>query len=166
MKLDIVTWPDAVLAAKAKTLDEVTPELDELIENMIETMYESDGVGLAAPQVGQSIRLIVVDQTGPKIKGDLRVILNPEIVESSETEVESEEGCLSCPELTMKVMRKEWVKVTGLDREGKEITIDADGFLAIVLQHEIDHLNGLTLADRAGRLKKAMYRKKAMKWKR
>ncbi|QJB55842.1 peptide deformylase [Pseudodesulfovibrio sp. zrk46] len=164
MKLDIVTWPDEVLAAKAKTIEAVTPELDELIENMIETMYEADGVGLAAPQVGQSIRLIVVDQTGPKIRGDLRVILNPEIVES-EGEVDSEEGCLSCPELNVKVKRKERVKVTGMDREGNDIEIDADGFLAIVLQHEIDHLEGMTLADRVGRLKKAMYRKKAMKWK-
>lgn len=165
MKLDIVTWPDEVLAAKAKPIDKVTPDLDELIENMIETMYESDGVGLAAPQIGQSIRLIVVDQTGPKIRGDLRVLVNPEIVESSDTEVESEEGCLSCPELSMKVMRKERVKVTATDREGNDVEIDADGFLAIVLQHEIDHLNGITLADRASRLKKAMYRKKAMKWK-
>lgn len=164
MKLDIVTWPDEVLAANAEKIGDITPELDELIENMIETMYESDGVGLAAPQIGQSIRLIVVDQTGPKLRGDLRVLINPEIVES-EGEVDSEEGCLSCPELSMKVKRKERVKVIGLDREGKEVEIDTDGFLAIVLQHEIDHLNGLTLADRAGRLKKAMYRKKAMKWK-
>lgn len=164
MKLDIVTWPDEVLAADAEKIGDMTPELDELIENMIETMYESDGVGLAAPQIGKSIRLIVVDQTGPKLRGDLRVLINPEIVES-EGEVDSEEGCLSCPELTMKVKRKERVKVTGLDREGKDVEIDTDGFLAIVLQHEIDHLNGMTLADRAGRLKKAMYRKKAMKWK-
>jgi len=164
MLLDIVTWPDEVLSAKAKPLDGMTPELDELIDNMIETMYDSDGVGLAAPQIGQSIRLIVVDQTGPKLRGDLRVILNPEIVES-EGEVDSEEGCLSCPELSVTVKRKERVKITGLDREGKDITIEADGFLAIVLQHEIDHLEGMTLADRVGRLKKALYRKKALKWK-
>lgn len=164
MKLDIVTWPDEVLAAKAKKIDTITPEMDELIENMIETMYESDGVGLAAPQIGESIRLIVVDQTGPKLRGDLRVLINPEIVES-EGEVESEEGCLSCPELSMKVMRNERVKLTALDREGNEVVLEEDGFLAIILQHEIDHLEGMTLADRAGRLKKAMYRKKAMRWK-
>ena len=164
MKLEICTWPDEVLAAKAEPITEVTPELKELIENMIETMYESDGVGLAAPQVGESIRLICVDQTGPKIKGDLRVLINPEIVECS-GEVESDEGCLSCPELNAKVMRKERVKVKALDREGKEMCLETDGFLAIVLQHEIDHLEGVTLADRAGRLKKALYRKKAMRWK-
>lgn len=164
MKLNICTWPDEVLAAKAETITEVTPELQELIDNMIETMYESDGVGLAAPQVGESIRLICVDQTGPKIRGELRVLINPEIIEC-DGEVESEEGCLSCPELNVKVKRKERVKVKGLDREGKEMCVETDGFLAIVLQHEIDHLNGVTLADRTGRLKKAMYRKKAMRWK-
>lgn len=164
MQLEICTWPDAVLAAKAETIDEVTSELEELIENMIETMYESDGVGLAAPQVNQSIRLVCVDSTGPKVRGDLRVLINPEIVEC-DGEVESEEGCLSCPELTLKVKRKEHVVVKALDREGKEVRIDTDGFLAIVLQHEIDHLDGITLADRTGRLKKAMYKKKALKWK-
>lgn len=164
MKLEICTWPDEVLAKKAEPITEVTPELKELIENMIETMYESDGVGLAAPQVGESIRLICVDQTGPKIKGDLRVLINPEIVEC-DGEVDSEEGCLSCPELTMKVKRKERVTVKALDREGEEVCIETDGFLAIVLQHEIDHLDGVTLADKAGRLKKAMYKKKALKWK-
>lgn len=164
MKLNICTWPDEVLAAKAETITEVTPELQELIDDMIETMYESDGVGLAAPQVGESIRLICVDQTGPKIRGELRVLINPEIIEC-DGEVESEEGCLSCPELNVKVKRKERVKVKGLDREGKETCVETDGFLAIVLQHEIDHLEGVTLADRTGRLKKAMYRKKAMRWK-
>jgi len=164
MKLDICTWPDDVLAMKADRIEEITPEMQELIDNMIETMYESDGVGLAAPQVGESIRLIVVDQTGPKLRGDLRVIVNPEIVEC-DGEVDSEEGCLSCPELNIKVKRKERVKVVGQDRDGKEIVIETDGFLAIVLQHEIDHLDGVTLADQVGRLKKAMYRKKAMKWK-
>ncbi len=164
MKLDICTWPDEVLGARAKVIDEITPELDALIEDMIETMYEKDGVGLAAPQVSESIRLICVDQTGPQERGDLRVLINPKIVECDGV-VESEEGCLSCPELSMKVKRKERVKVTALDREGKEVCIDTDGFLAIVLQHEIDHLEGITLADRAGRLKQAIYRKKAMKWK-
>ncbi|WP_316899281.1 peptide deformylase [Pseudodesulfovibrio indicus] len=164
MKLEICTWPDEVLAAKAETITEVTPELHELIENMVETMYESDGVGLAAPQVGESIRLICVDQTGPKIRGDLRVLINPEITEC-DGEVESEEGCLSCPEFNAKVKRKERVTVKAQDREGKELCIEADGFLSIVLQHEIDHLEGVTLADRAGRLKQALYRKKAMRWK-
>jgi peptide deformylase len=164
MQMEICTWPDEVLAAKAKAIDEVTPELEKLIEDMIETMYESDGVGLAAPQVGESIRLICVDQTGPKIRGELRVLINPEIVEC-DGEVDSEEGCLSCPELTVKVRRKERVVVKALDEKGKEVCIDTKGLLAIILQHEIDHLDGVTLADKAGRLKQAMYKKKALKWK-
>ncbi len=164
MKLEICTWPDDVLSAKAKPIEKVTPELKELVENMIETMYDSDGVGLAAPQIGESIRLICVDQTGPKLRGDLRVLINPEIVEC-DGEVESEEGCLSCPELTVKVKRKERVKVKALDLDGKEVCVDTDGFLSIILQHEIDHLDGVTLADRTGRLKQAMYKKKAMRWK-
>ena len=112
MKLEICTWPDDVLAAKAEPVAGITPELEKLIEDMVETMYEGDGVGLAAPQVGESIRLICVDQTGPKLRADLRVLINPEIVEC-DGEVESEEGCLSCPEFSGTVMRKERVKVTG-----------------------------------------------------
>jgi peptide deformylase len=106
-----------------------------------------------------------VDQTGPKERGDLRVYVNPEIVERSEETVESEEGCLSCPELSVKVDRHERVKVKALDREGNQVCVDAEGFLSIVLQHEIDHLEGVTLADRLGRLKKGLYKKRAMKWK-
>lgn len=164
MKLEICTWPDEVLEAKAEPVAEITPELNELIDDMVQTMYESDGVGLAAPQVNRSIRLICVDQTGPKERGELRVLINPEIVEC-DGEVESEEGCLSCPELNVKVTRKERVKVKAMDREGKDVCVETDGLLAIILQHEIDHLDGVTLADRTGRLKKAMYRKKALRWK-
>jgi peptide deformylase len=164
MKLEICTWPDDILAAKAEPVAGITPELEKLIEDMVETMYEGDGVGLAAPQVGKPIRLICVDQTGPKLRADLRVLINPEIVEC-DGEVESEEGCLSCPEFSGTVLRKERVKVTGMGPDGAPVCIDTDGFLAIVLQHEIDHLNGITIADRAGRLKKAMYRKRAAKWK-
>ena len=164
MKLKICTWPDEILAKKAEPITEITPEIKELIENMIETMYADEGVGLAAPQIGESIRLICVDQTGPEKKEDLRVPINPEIVES-EGEVESEEGCLSCPEFSGKIKRKESVKVEALDENGKEVCIETDGFLSIVLQHEIDHLDGITIADRAGRLKRAIYRKKALKWK-
>ncbi|MBI9081221.1 MAG: peptide deformylase [Pseudodesulfovibrio sp.] len=163
MKLEICTWPEEVLAKKAKPITEVTPEIKELIESMIETMYEGDGVGLAAPQVGESIRLICVDQTGPKMKEDLRVLINPQIVEC-DGEVDSEEGCLSCPEFSAKVKRKQRVKVKALNEKGEEVCIENDGFLAIILQHEIDHLDGVTIADRAGRLKKAMYRKRAIKW--
>ncbi len=163
MKLKICRWPEPVLAAKAKPVEEITPELQELIDNMIETMYEDEGVGLAAPQVGESIRLICVDQTGPKERGDLLVLINPELSEC-EGSVDSEEGCLSCPEFTGKIKRYEKLKVKAMDREGKELCFDAEGYLAIILQHETDHLDGITIVDRASRLKRGMYRKKASKW--
>ncbi|WP_147819072.1 peptide deformylase [Salidesulfovibrio onnuriiensis] len=163
MKLEICRWPEPVLAAEAEPIEKVTPELKELIENMIETMYEGDGVGLAAPQVGESIRLICVDQTGPKERGDLMVMINPEIT-SCEGSVDSEEGCLSCPEFTGKVKRSEKISVKAVDPEGKEICMEAEGYLAVIIQHEVDHLNGVTIVDRSSSLKKAMYRKKASKW--
>ena len=164
MKLEICTWPESVLAARAEPVTEITPRIRQLIEAMVQTMYDSDGVGLAAPQVGESVRLICVDQTGPKLRGDLRVLINPEIVDC-QGEVESEEGCLSCPELSATVRRKERIRVKALDGEGQPVCLEAEGLLSIILQHEIDHLDGVTLADRAGRLKQALYRKKALKWK-
>lgn len=163
MKLEVCRWPEPVLAKKAAPIEEITPEIKELVENMVETMYADDGVGLAAPQVGEGIRLICVDQTGPKERGDLRVLINPEIVECDGA-VDSEEGCLSCPGFTGNVKRSERVKVTAKSLEGEELCIETDGYLAIILQHEIDHLDGTTIVDRASRLKQAMYRKKAQRW--
>ncbi|MDD4731029.1 MAG: peptide deformylase [Desulfovibrio sp.] len=164
MKLEIVTYPAEVLAEPCRPVEEITPEIKQLIENMVETMYEDDGVGLAAPQVGHGIRLITVDRTGPSERKDLRVIINPEIVER-EGEVDSQEACLSCPGFQVKLKRSERVRVTGLDADGNDVCIDADELLAIILQHEIDHLDGKTIVDRAGRLKRSMYEKKVKKWK-
>ena len=117
MKLEIRTYPDDVLAEPCKPVKKITPEIRKLIENMVETMYADDGVGLAAPQVGQPIRLITVDRTGPKERADLRVIINPEIVER-EGEVDSQEACLSCPGFQAKIKRSERVRVTGMDADG------------------------------------------------
>jgi len=164
MKLEIVTYPAEVLAEPCRPVEEITSEIKQLIENMVETMYEDDGVGLAAPQVGHGIRLITVDRTGPSERKDLRVIINPEIVER-EGEVDSQEACLSCPGFQVKLKRSERVRVTGLDADGNDVCIDADELLAIILQHEIDHLDGKTIVDRAGRLKRSMYEKKVKKWK-
>lgn len=163
MKLKVCRWPEDVLADKAMPVEEITPELKELVENMVETMYADDGVGLAAPQVGESIRLICVDQTGPKERGELLVLLNPEL-SNCEGSVESEEGCLSCPGFTGRVNRYEKVSLKAMDMDGKDVCMDVDGYLAIILQHEIDHLDGVTIVDRASRLKQAMYKKKASKW--
>lgn len=164
MKLEILAYPEPSLSEVCAKIDEVTPELKEQIDNMIETMYEDDGVGLAAPQVGIQKRLIVIDPSGPKERTDLQVIINPEIVEKSTEKVDSEEACLSCPAFRCTIKRHAQVTVTGIDLEGNDLKIKADDFLAIVLQHEIDHLNGTLIVDRVGRLKRAMYDKKVKKW--
>jgi len=163
MKRDILVYPDPRLARQSEPIEEVTPEVRKLAEDMIETMYEGDGIGLAAPQVGECCRLITVDITGPKLREDLRVILNPQIV-AAEGEVDSEEGCLSVRELRAKVKRAEAVKVKGMDLDGNPVEIDADGILAICLQHEIDHLEGTLFIDRLSRLKRTLYDKKVKKW--
>lgn len=163
MKREILVYPDPRLAQKSEAIQEVTPEIRKLADDMVETMYEGDGIGLAAPQVGECRRLITVDITGPSLREDLRVILNPEIV-SAEGEVDSEEGCLSVRELRAKVKRAEKVRVKGMDLDGNPVDIDADGILAICLQHEIDHLNGTLFIDRLSRLKRSFYDKKVKKW--
>ncbi len=163
MEREIVYYPDPVLAKKAKEIEEITPELKELVDDMIVAMYKYDGIGLAAPQVGESIRLVVVDITGPKIKEDLRVMLNP-VITASEGKVETQEGCLSVREYRAKVKRAEFVTVEYMDMDGKQQTVEADDLLAICLQHEIDHLNGVLFIDHISRLKRTFYDKKVKKW--
>jgi peptide deformylase len=162
-KLPIVTYPAPVLAQKTQPVDEITPEISQLIADMLETMYESDGVGLAAPQVGKSIRLITLDETGPKERKSPIVLVNPEFVEQSGVK-ESEESCLSLPTFSCKVKRYESVTVKGLNEKGEAVEIQAEGLLAVILQHEIDHLEGKTLVDHASRLKRTMYDSKVKKW--
>ncbi|WP_031481510.1 peptide deformylase [Maridesulfovibrio frigidus] len=163
MKLDILKYPDPTLAEPCMAVEKITPELKTLIDNMVETMYDDDGVGLAAPQIGEKIRLIVIDPSGPKNRTELQVIINP-IITDSEGKVDSEESCLSCPTFSCVIKRSEKVTVTGMDENGDDIKIEADEFLAIVLQHEIDHLDGKLIVDRVGRLKRSMYDKKIKKW--
>lgn len=162
-KLRIRTYPDPVLAQKAEPVGEITPEIAQLIKDMIQTMYESDGVGLAAPQVGRSLRLITLDETGPKERLRPMVVLNPVLSDCSGTK-ESEESCLSLPTFNCIVKRSECVTVRGLDELGQDLEIRADGLLAVILQHEIDHLEGKTLVNHASRLKRTMYDTKVKKW--
>ncbi|MGE4506139.1 MAG: peptide deformylase [Desulfovibrionaceae bacterium] len=163
MRLKILTYPDPELKEISEPVREITPEIKQLIDDMVETMYVDDGVGLAAPQVGHKIRLVTVDQTGPRERGELRVLLNPEIV-SAEGRKDSTESCLSTPGFTTTIKRSEKVVVTAMDEKGGDVRIEADGLLAIILQHEIDHLDGVTIVERSGRLKRAMYDKKVRKW--
>ncbi|MGB9891949.1 MULTISPECIES: peptide deformylase [Thermodesulfovibrio] len=157
--LEIKKYPDEVLKKKAETISEINGDLQKLIDNMIETMYNANGIGLAAPQVGVLKRLIVVDTSPREQNQSLIVLINPEITDS-EREILSEEGCLSLPGFTTRLKRKERVIVKGLDRNGKEIEIEATGLLARALQHEIDHLDGILLIDKISPLKRELFRKK------
>ncbi len=134
---------DPVLRSKAKKINEVNKKTNDLIDNMFETMYEEDGVGLAAPQVGMLKRIAVVD-----IREENKIVLiNPEIIEE-EGKAIMEEGCLSIPGETGDVIRAEKIKVRSLNREGKEIEFEAEGFEARAIQHEIDHLDGVLFVDK------------------
>jgi peptide deformylase len=153
--LPIVYLPDPVLRRKARKITEVDGELEQLIENMIETMRDAPGVGLAAPQIGVSSRVIVVeygdeeDEEKPK---KLYALVNPEIVSASEEMVTNMEGCLSVPGLLGEVERHAEVVIKGLNRKGKPMKIKALGWLARIFQHEIDHLDGIVYPDRAIRV--------------
>lgn len=164
MKLEIKTYPDPVLLGKSHEVGNIDPEIKQLARDMAETMYESRGIGLAAPQVGRSLRLITVDISGPEKRSDLKILINPVVV-SAKGQVESEEGCLSCPEFKCKVTRAAVIEVEALDLTGERVRIVAKDLLAICLQHEIDHLDGVVLVNYASRLKKALYEKKIKKWK-
>ncbi len=143
-------------------MEELNGELQGLIDSMIETMYAAPGIGLAAPQVGESKRLIVVDVSTREEKHPLIVLINPVIV-SVEGKIDSEEGCLSVPGYTSTIRRSERVLVKGVDREGRPVEIEATGLLSRVLQHEIDHLDGILFVDRLSPIKKEFFRKRYLR---
>ena len=136
--------------------------LQRLIDDMIETMHASLGIGLAAPQVGVHKRLIVIDISNYDAEMDLLVLVNPEIVLAEEL-VDSEEGCLSVPQFTAHIKRAGRVIVRGLDREGQSFEIEATGILARALQHEIDHLDGVLIIDRLSAIKREFFEKRHQK---
>lgn len=159
---EIRKYPDPVLKKRAESVNHFGDDLQVLIEDMIETMYAAPGVGLAAPQVGVSKQLAVIDVSSRDEEHPLLVIINPEIV-GAEGETDFEEGCLSIPEYITKIKRAERVTVKACDREGRECVIDAEGLLAIALQHEIDHLNGTLLLDRISPIKREFFKKRFKK---
>jgi peptide deformylase len=140
---------DPILREETKPVETITPELRRLIADMLETMYASRGIGLAAPQVGRSERLTVVD-----VDDDPMVLINPEIIESSNDTEKAEEGCLSIPDIYGDVTRPGRVAVRALDADGREFERQAEGLLARCLQHEIDHLHGKLFVDYLSVLKK------------
>lgn len=137
--MKIVTYPDPVLMRKAAPIEEIDNNICEIAQKMLDTMYDACGIGLAAPQVGLSKRLVVLDATGQKT-GE-RVFINPQIIEERGETVE-EEGCLSFPDVMGNVKRSQYVTVTAYNLEGKKLEIKAEGLLSRVWQHEIDHING------------------------
>jgi len=152
---EIVTLPQAILRHKAHKVSDFGPDFQTLVEDMVETMRIAPGVGLAAPQVGESIRLIVVeygDEENEEIPPKLYALANPEITRSSEDTLISTEGCLSIPGIQGEVERFTTVTVKGLNRYGRPMTVKAKGWLARIFQHEIDHLDGILFVDRAEKL--------------
>ena len=157
----IVTLPDPVLRRKARTVTIFDKNLKTLVDDMVETMREAPGVGLAAPQIGLSERLIVVEyyehevdeeEENEDVPKKVWAVLNPEIVKASEETLVGIEGCLSIPNLVGEVERHAAIQVKGLNRHGKPMKIKAERWLARIFQHEIDHLNGVLFTDRATRV--------------
>ncbi len=158
----ILHYPDPRLREKAKPVEAITPEIIKLIDDMAETMYAAPGVGLAATQIGEPHRVFLVDIAGEDEPSDLRVFVNPEIVQKDGDQT-WEEGCLSFPGVTEEVKRAATLKVRAMDKEGKPFEVEADGLLAVAIQHEHDHLDGVLMIDHLGLLKKRIVSRKMQK---
>ena len=157
--LNILTYPDKFLRQPAKPINNIDETTQKMIEDMAYTMYESKGVGLAAIQVGLDKRIIVYDISANESKRSFQALINPEIVEKHGSIISEKEGCLSVPDLRANVKRYKALIVESFDSKGKPIRIDAEGYLAIVLQHEIDHLNGILFIDHISALKRELYKR-------
>lgn len=164
-RLKVYEYPHPVLKKKALKVEKVDDELRKFLDDMLETMYDAVGVGLAAPQVGVSQRIVVIDaeRDDEGNHGKPIYLVNPEIIWRSDEKVICEEGCLSVPGQRAEVERFEKVRLHYLDYDGKEQEILAEDFMAIVVQHELDHLDGVLYIDRISRLKRNMLLKKMQK---
>jgi peptide deformylase len=158
--LPIVTYNDSVLRDKTEPISELTEEVSELIEDMIETMYNSDGVGLAAPQIGKSLKIFVMDGDpvveDEEEKHGVMVFINPEIVEKKGKNIPMDEGCLSIPEIREKVFRPETIVIKYRDIDFNEKVEEFSGWIARIIQHENDHLNGILFIDYLSSFRKRM----------
>jgi peptide deformylase len=161
--LDILTYPDKFLKQQTTPVENVDGALQTLIENMARTMYAAPGVGLAAPQVGIGQSFIVYDIASKEDGHDLHVLINPRIIESQGEIISENEGCLSVPDFRADVKRAELILVEGIDRDGNPLRFEAQGMLAIVIQHELDHLNGTLFIDRISALKRNLYKRRVKK---
>jgi peptide deformylase len=159
----ILTAPDPRLKVVSEPVEKVDGDLRMLIDDMIETMYDADGIGLAAIQVGVPKRMLVMDIDQRDGKKNPRVFINPVITWASDEMAVNEEGCLSIPEIWDEVERPARIKAEYLDRDGKKQELEADGLLAVCLQHEMDHLEGILFVDHLSKLKRSMAMKKLQK---
>lgn len=162
-KLKLYEYPSSVLKQKSVKVDVVDDELRQFLDDMLETMYDSKGCGLAAPQVGVLKRVVVIDIAHEGEDPNPIYMVNPEIVWKSEEKEVGEEGCLSIPGQRAQVERYKAVKVKYVDYDGKNQELEADDFLAIAVQHELDHLDGILYIDHISRLKRQMLLKKLEK---
>lgn len=160
--LRIIEFPDKVLRRKSSPVRAVTPEIQQLVDDLAQTMYAAPGVGLAANQVGVLSRIFVVDCAQEGEPSALRVFINPEIIET-EGEVIWQEGCLSFPGINEGVKRAAKVRVRALDREGEPFELEAEGLLAVAIQHEAEHLDGKLMIDHLGPVKKRLIQRKLQK---
>jgi len=158
--MEILHFPDDRLRTQAKKVQQVTDAHKKLAEDMLETMYAAPGIGLAATQVNVHEQVIVVDVSDDKSQA--LVLVNPEILEKSGSEI-MEEGCLSVPEIYAEVERADWIKFKALDLDGEVLEMEAEGILAVCIQHEIDHLKGKLFVDYLSKLKRDRIRKKLEK---
>jgi len=148
MNLKLIKEKEEILHKKLESVEKVTPEIKELVLEMKETMKTNDGVGLAASQVGKDLRIFVIDEKLAEMNEVSSVYINPEITDRSKDMGYLEEGCLSIPEYFKEVARSKKIRIKALDENGKKFKFKATGFLARVLQHEYDHLNGILIKDK------------------
>ncbi len=161
--LEVLTYPDRFLGRPTKAVENIDGKIQKIIDNMAETMYDAPGAGLAAIQVGFDKSIIVFDTLPGETEKSLHVLLNPEIIESDGEIISENEGCLSVPDFRSDVKRSSIVLVEGIDREGNPVKIEVEGYLSIVLQHEIDHLNGILFINRISSLKRELYKRRIKK---
>jgi len=162
----ILKYPDKRLRVPGQVIEEMTPELQRLVDDMAETMYAAPGVGLAATQIGEAVRIFVLDLQQNEEEGGisgLEVFVNPEILERRE-EIVWEEGCLSFPGIHEEIHRDAWVRVRARDRSGAPFELEATGLHAVAIQHELDHLDGVLMVDRVSLLKRRFIHRKMLKW--
>jgi peptide deformylase len=160
--LEILKYPDPRLAMRAQTVTNITEVTVKLISDMLDTMYAAPGIGLAATQVGEPQRIVVLDLDHENPGRNVYKLINP-IITHSDGQLVWEEGCLSVVDFTAEVKRAEHVQVAAMDEHGKELRIEAEGLLAVALQHEIDHLDGKLFIDRISRLKRDLYTRRRKK---